>query len=298
MAQGPLITDKPSQHILLTGASGRVGRLVCACWPDVAPDLALTPQYRRDAPPGALRWNPLDGPGVLVDHIAQTRRRPDTIIALAGVTPGPGRDLSLNTALAQATLAAAHDVGVPRVLLASSSAVYGAGCGTSFVEDAPCAPVNAYGVAKCDMEAACDPWRARGLDICALRIGNVAGADALLLNVARGGPGGAVVIDRFADGGGPVRSYIGPATLVAVLATLCRHAGPLPHVLNIAAPVPVAMTALAEAAGARHETRPAPPSAHQRIPLDCRRLEALHNFTVEDSTASEMVQQWQQARVT
>lgn len=287
----------PSRYILLTGASGRVGRMVYHHWPDMAPDLALTPQYRRNAPVGALLWNPLDGPGGLVDHIAQTGRRPRAIIALAGVIPGPGRDLSLNRTIAEATLAAAHDAGVPRVLLASSSAVYGAGCGTPFVEDAPCAPVNAYGTAKRDMEATCGPWRARGLDICALRIGNVAGADALLLNVAWAGAGEAAVVDRFADGGGPVRSYIGPATLAAVLATLCRHAGPLPHVLNIAAPAPVAMTALAEAAGAPYQMRPAPPGAHQHITLDCRCLEALHDFAPADSTASEMVHQWQQARV-
>ncbi|MDZ7711256.1 MAG: NAD-dependent epimerase/dehydratase family protein [Roseovarius sp.] len=284
----------PQHSVLLTGASGRVGRMLRHHWPDMAPDLALTPQYRRDVPPGALSWNPLDGPGALVAH-AQAGHRPGAIIALAGVTPGPGRDLSLNTALAEATLAAAHDAGVPRVLLASSSAVYGAGDGTPFAEDAPCAPVNAYGAAKRDMEAACDPWRARGLDICALRIGNVAGADALLLNVARGGAGCAVVIDRFADGGGPVRSYIGPATLAAVLATLCRHTGPLPEVINIAAPMPVAMTDLAEAAGAPHETRPAPPGAHQRITLDCRRLTALHDFAALDSTATGMVRQWRKA---
>ena len=295
MAQGPLIADRQSRHILLTGASGRVGQMLCHHWPGMAPDLALTPQYRGDAAPGALSWTPLDGPGALVAH-AQAGHRPCAIIALAGMTPGPGRDLSLNRTIAEATLAAAHDAGVPRVLLSSSSAVYGAGCGTPFVEDAPCAPVNAYGAAKRDMEAACDPWRARGLDICVLRIGNVAGADALLLNAGRGGPGGAVVIDRFANGGGPVRSYIGPATLAAVLGTLCRHAGPLPEVLNIAAPVPVAMTDLAEAAGADHKTRPAPPDAHQRITLDCRRLEALHDFAPQDSTATEMVRQWQQAR--
>jgi nucleoside-diphosphate-sugar epimerase len=215
-------------------------------------------------------------------------------VALAGITPGPGRNLGLNRPLAEATLDAGLRAGVTRVLLASSSAVYGAG-GIPFTEDAPCAPVNAYGAAKLEMEAACAPWRARGLDICALRIGNVAGADALLLNVARTGPGGAVVIDRFADGGGPVRSYIGPATLAAVLATLCRHPGPLPEALNIAAPDPVAMTALAQAAGAHIETRPAPRGAHQRITLDCRRLAALHRFAPGDSTPAEMVRQWRAA---
>jgi len=289
------MTETAQNCILMTGASGRVGRMVCHHWPRAVPGLTLVPQYRRDAPPGALAWDPLEGPDALMAHVAETGRRPAAIVALAGVTPGPGRDLSLNTALAEATLDAGLRVGVPRVLLASSSAVYGAGDGTPFAEDAPLAPVNAYGTAKHEMEAACAPWCARGLDICCLRIGNVAGADALLLNADRAGPGGAVVIDRFADGGGPVRSYIGPSTLAAVLATLCRHAGPLPPVLNVAAPRPVAMTALAQAAGARIETRPAPPGAHQRITLDCRRLAALHRFEVDDSTAAGMVRQWHEA---
>lgn len=285
------MADTARHSILLTGASGRVGRMLCASWAEVAPGLALLPQYRGSAPSGAVSWDPLEGPDALLAHVAEAGR-PLAILALAGVTPGPGRDLTLNRTLAEETLDAALQAGVRRVLLASSSAVYGAGDGAPFAEEAARAPVNAYGAAKLEMEEACTPWRARGLDICALRIGNVAGADALLLNVAGAGRGGAVVIDRFADGGGPVRSYIGPATLAAVLATLCRHPGPLPGALNIAAPEPVAMTALAQAAGARAESRPAPVDAHQRITLDCRRLGALHRFVPEDSTAAEMVRQW------
>ncbi|MET4101740.1 UDP-glucose 4-epimerase [Roseovarius sp. MBR-78] len=276
---------KADDHILLTGASGRVGRMVLRSWPQGRQ--ALTAQYRRPHP-GALCWDPLDGPGALLAHADRAGRCFGAVVALAGVVPGPGRDLSLNRTIAEATVDAAAQAGITRVILASSSAVYGAG--EAMDEDAPPAPVNAYGAAKREMETACAPWRARGMEICCLRIGNVAGADALLLNVAGGH--GALVIDRFADGGGPVRSYIGPATLAAVLATLCRHADPLPDVLNIAAPVPVAMTALAQAAGARYETRPAPPEAHQRITLDCRRLAALHHFAPKDSTAAEMVRQW------
>lgn len=277
-------------HILLTGASGRVGRMVLRHWPKAR--LKVTAQYRT-VRPGALCWDPRDGPRALVDHIARAGTVFRAVVMLAGVTPGPGKDLALNRAIAEATLDAAARAGITRVLLASSSAVYGVG--EAMHEDAPCAPVNAYGAAKLDMEAACVAWRARGIETCALRIGNVAGADALLLNVARNGPDRPVTLDIFADGGGPLRSYIGPGTLAEVLETLCLLDGPPPPVLNVAAPQPVPMATLAKAAGAGFRARPAPASAHQRITLDCRRLAALHGFRPADSDPAEMVRQWHEA---
>jgi nucleoside-diphosphate-sugar epimerase len=277
-------------RLVLVGATGRVGRMVAAHWHLNPPaGLAALTQDRAGALPGALAWAPLDGPGPLVAEVA--RGGPvAALVVLAGVVPGPGADLSLNAALAVACLRAAQAAGVRRVLVASSSAVYGAGDGLA--EGAALAPLNPYGAAKVAMEAACDPFRAAGLEVCALRIGNVAGADALLVNVARGG---ALAIDRFADGGGPVRSYIGPGTLAAVLAGLAMHPGPLPPALNIAAPQPVAMADLAAAAGAAWAWVEAPATAAQRITLDCAALARLHPFTPSDSTPAAMVAQWREA---
>lgn len=281
--------DKARGPVLLVGASGRVGRMVLRHWPVAR--VAVVPQYRQDAPRGALLWVPFEGPGALLEHQANAAVPVRALVMLAGVTPGPGRDVRENRAIADATLAAAQAAGIGRVLVASSSAVYGAG--EAFDEDAPCAPVNAYGAAKLEMEAACDAWRDRGLDVCALRIGNVAGADALLQNVADGGA--EVALDMFGDGSGPVRSYIGPRSLAEVLATLSLHEGSLPARLNIAAPVPVTMAALARAAGARIRPCPAPPGAYQRITLDCGRLAALRAFAAEESDPAEMVCQWRAA---
>lgn len=278
--------DKARTPVLLTGASGQVGRMVLWHWPVAA--VPVLPQYRRMAPTGALLWDPMEGPRALIDHQARSGQAFGALVMLAGVVPGAGRDLSHNRSLAEATLAAATRAGIPRVLLASSSAVYGPG--EHITEDAPCAPANAYGAAKLEMEAAAHAWRERGFEVCALRIGNVAGADALLLNVARGT--GKITLDVFADGAGPLRSYIGPRTMAQVLVSLCRHEGELPPALNIAAPDPVTMAALAEAAGAYIRPRPAPPTAHQRITLDCTRLAALHAFAAEDSAPREMVRQW------
>ena len=279
--------------VLFVGASGRVGRMVQCHWRADAPPFAVLMQNRADAPVRGLKWSPLDGPAALVDHI-RLNGPIDAMIMLAGITPGPGKDLELNSALALACVAAAQQAQIGRVLLASSSAVYGVGDGTPLTEAAPTEPVNPYGQAKCAMEMAVAPWRDRGLDLCCLRIGNVAGADALLLNIARLSRQEPVIIDQFADGQGPTRSYIGAGTLAAVLRTLATQTASLPPVLNIGAPEPVSMAALAHAADQPYQFRPAPPQAHQCITLDCTALARLYPFTADDSDPHVMVAQWRE----
>ena len=275
---------------VLAGASGRVGRMLVRHWQSSPPDgLRIVPQYREGGLPGVI-WSPLEGAGPLLQWAA---KHGDVagLMMLAGVTPGQGADLDANAALARAAVDAARAVGVRRVLVASSSAVYGAGVGHPLDEDAPTLPVNDYGRAKLAAEAACAD--ADDLDLCCLRIGNVAGADALLRNAVHARTDAPLRLDRFADGGGPIRSYIGPATLAHVLETLARQPEPLPRVLNIGAPQPVAMQALAEAAAAPHVMVDAPATALQHITLDCTRLAALHGFAPDDSDAAGMVAQWQ-----
>lgn len=284
------------RQILLTGASGRVGRMVLRHWQELDSARAdITPQYRDAARPGALFWDPKDGPRALIEHMERSGAAFDALVMLSGVTPGTGRDVGANPIIADNTLAAAHSAGISRVLVASSSAVYGAGNDRPLDEDAPCAPINAYGAAKLEMEAVCDRWRERGIETCALRIGNVAGADALLLNVGRKCPALPVTLDIFGDGAGPIRSYIGPRSMAEALETLCLHADPPPARLNFAAPHPVTMAALANAAGAPIRPRPAPEGAHQRITLDCSRLVERHAFSPSDSSPIEMVRQWRAA---
>lgn len=287
-----------SLPVLLVGASGRVGRMVAQHWGHGPGSLPLVPQARRaGGASGALVWDPLAGPDGLV-QAAAAKGGFRAMIMLAGVTPGPGKDLDMNQTLAEACLDAAEHAGISRVLLASSSAVYGAGAGAPLAEDAPCAPVNAYGAAKLRMEQACTPWRDRGMDLCLLRIGNVAGADALLLNVAKSAPDQPIQIDVFDDGRGPVRSYIGVRTLAQVLQTLSAQHAPLPDVLNIGTPHPVSMDALADAARHPWHARPATGPVPQAITLDCGKLAALYRFEKPDSDPDEMVRQWKESAPT
>jgi UDP-glucose 4-epimerase len=286
----------PQATLLLTGATGRVGRLICAQGRLApAPGLALLAQHRDPARQDGLFWPLLDGPQPLLRHVARAGA-PTAMIVLSGVTPAAGADLSLNTCLALAAVEAAQAAGIGRVLVASSSAVYGAGQGQAMDEASPLAPVNPYGQAKAAMEAALAPYRGKGVEICLLRIGNVAGADALLLNVAAAN-GQPVVIDRFADGHGPLRSYIGAGALWQVLAGLAGHRAPLPPALNIAAPRPLRMEALAQAAGSAFHWRDAPPTAHQSITLDCSRLMQLCPLDPAASRAETMVADWNKSRI-
>lgn len=278
-------------RLLVTGASGRVGRLLRPFWRD-AP-VAL--QWRGTGPlsGGALpgpHWSLMEGPAALLDW-CETHGCPDALLVLSGVTPGGG-DPGLNIALAEAALEGAKAAGIAKVLLASSSAVYGHARATPWHEDDRATPASPYGAAKLAMEQAAARWRGPGLTVCCLRIGNVAGADALLSQIPSEAP---LIIDRFPGGTTPERSYIGPRNLARVLLALADPGLSLPPILNLAAPAPVSMGDLADAAGQRWQPRPAPPEAIARLVLDCRALEALVRFQPADSLPRTLITEWRAA---
>lgn len=268
-------------------------------WPQMigAPNLVVADRQPLPQSERTFLWSPLEGPENLKRYL-QDVPIPSALVMLAGVTPAAGVDeaaLAVNRTLAEACLRAAAECGIGRVLLASSSAVYGVDPqAVAFAETAEPKPISAYGRAKLEMEAVADSARAVGLDVCSLRIGNVAGADALLgpLTGRSVDPSAPLRIDAFADGLGPLRSYIGAATLARVLAALASLPTRLPDVLNVAAPDPVRMVALAKAAGWPHVLQPAPTLAVQSITLDCALLNRLCPMSSDDSAPQVMVEQW------
>lgn len=268
-------------RILHLGASGRLGRLLARAWRGPAGGgLEVVPQWRRaaGAPEGALVWSPLDEP--VPDRIGPV----DVVVDTSGVTRGDPDALGLNVALARAALGAAERLSARRALLPSSAAVYGAG---PFGEDAEPWPLSEYGRSKLAAERTVSGPLATWL-----RIGNVAGADALL----GGNPDGtAVVIDRLPDGRGPRRSYIGPEGLARVLGGLARRAAggaALPPVLNVAAPGAVAMEALAEAAGLAWRHRPAPEGVIAEVALPTAQLESVLPGAAGPADPAAMVAEW------
>jgi nucleoside-diphosphate-sugar epimerase len=129
--------------------------------------------------------------------------------------------------------------------------------------------------------------------VTALRIGNVAGADSLLAPRPGANRAAPLVIDRYPDGGTPRRSYIGPGTLAEALIGLATLPGPLPDVLNIAAPAPIEMADLARAARCAWLPRPRSDTAGRSITLDCTRLWGLLPAPAEASDPQAMVRQIQ-----
>ncbi len=279
-----------SAPVLVLGGSGRIGRLLARAWQGAAgyPDLLVRWQSRQSTDrAGWAQFDPLDDPEALM----QAAGGCSAILVLAGVTPAPGRvaeSFRANIDLALAAVAAADRVGVPRVLLCSSAAVYGVAATQegALREDGPTAPTSDYGRAKLDMERQARR-AARVAAVTSLRIGNVAGADQLL------GPGRRdVMLDVFKDGQGPRRSYIGPGALARVLAQLLTHPGPLPGCLNLAAPGAVDMADLLRSAQIPFTSRPAPEALPARVELDVSRLATLVPLSGKDGTAVEIVRDW------
>lgn len=263
--------------LLIPGANGRLGRLLYRAWAK-APIPGWRPVWCARAPgPGIdTVWAPGD----------PAPCQAGAVLALWGVVPGRG-DLADNTALARAAMALGRQSGAGRVLHCSSAAVYGPG--TTLSEEMPCAPANAYGAAKLAMEAAIA--EEAGPETCALRLANVVGADSLFTALESGAP---MVIDRFADGLGPRRSYAAPTGILRAVSSLLQ-AETLPKVINVAQPGTVGMDALTRAAGREFTWREAPEGALAEVVLDTRHLQALTGDSTP-GTPEALIAEWQELR--
>jgi nucleoside-diphosphate-sugar epimerase len=280
-----------ANRVLVVGATGRIGTLLRPFWQNTKTNNEYVYQTRTANPDYDITWSPLEGSAPFKRNLSGPPPY-SAILLLAGVVPGSNVDFSLNAALANAVLATACKVAIPRVLLASSSAVYGSYKNQPYSELDSVKPSEPYGKAKLEMEQICDRWRLEGLDISCLRIGNVAGADALLTNIDNK----PILLDCFENGRGPTRSYIGPLSLAQTLDSLLSLSEPLPEIINVAAPHPVEMESLLEAASIDWRYRKVSHNTGQTITLDCARLKALRPFSEQESTAREIIRQWRSVK--
>lgn len=253
--------------LVVLGAGGRLGRLLAPAWP------ADVVQYTR---------TDLD----IFDTAALTSalRGSRAVLCLAGVTNGSDRPMAMNVTLAERTLDAAVKARCGPVFLMSSAAVYGRQSGRLSEETVP-APLSDYGQSKVAMERMAADHTHPSVT---LRLGNVAGADAIL-----GGWRPGFALDVLDGGNTPERSYIGPRTLARVLGTLSRL-GDLPPCLNIAAPGTVAMGELLDAAGLGWTPRRPDDTVIAKVTLDTMRISTFIDWHPEDSTAVAMVREWKE----
>lgn len=171
---------------------------------------------------------------------------PDAVVLhLAGVIRGSEEELARNVAMIKPLLEACAASGARGLLFASTAAVYpqeGEAAQESDVD-----PVNAYGRSKLEAEIALEAGAGR-LPWTALRLGNIAGADALL-----GQNRDSYQLDPVPDGGaGPLRSWIGPQSLARVIENLVEklYSGEsLPKAINVAAQPALRMGDILDAAG-------------------------------------------------
>ncbi len=147
-------------------------------------------------------------------------------------------------------------------------------------------PLGDYGRAKLEAEEILrQPGSGFGLTI--LRLGNVAGADALLSSARQG----VVVLDPIpGQSGGPERSYIGPKALAAALQHLLTSAAQgdtLPEILNLAQEPALPMADLLTAFGATWRFGPPREAAIPRVALSVTRLKTC--IDLPEATASGIV---------
>lgn len=272
-------------RILVTGSGGRLGRLLRQVWVD-DPGARIAWQSRQGGT-GTCLLDPLTDRAALV----RAAEGADAILALAGVVRGDRAALARNSDLAVAAARAAHAAGARAVLIASSAAVYGAAKPPQ-CEDGDVAPVSDYGRAKLAMEeAALAVAQEIDVSVCALRIANVAGADALLA----GNDGRIPVPLDLLDGRALRRSYVGPRALASILMQLCDRVADgerLPDRLNVALEGAVGMDALLGAAGRQWVGRPAADGAIAEVELDVTRLKRLAALPHDGADAAAIVADW------
>lgn len=274
------LTTRPK--LLVLGGTGRLAAMLRR-WDTGAFQITWGVRQGHDPAPDRVVLDARTDPLALAEACA----RADVILDLSGPSTNPARDYPGFGAIPALARAVGHAAAGKPLFWMSSGAVYGP-CRRAR-EDAPLSPVTAYGLAKIRGEAEL----AGRSGLCCLRLGNVAGADALL-GAAR--PGVPVELDVFADGRSPLRAYIGPKTLVESLFLLlgqaCAGKG-MPPVLNLAAPGPgVEMAALLEAANLRWRARKAPDDAVAEVTLDTKVLSAHVPLDASAGTVEALVREW------
>lgn len=166
--------------VFVTGAAGFSGRHLCACLAGIrATGVECVGLVRRDR--GALPAGTRTVTGDLLEKesMAAVVREvvPDCTVHLAGALRGNPDALLTSNAAGTANLIEAHRRHAPgaRIIVVSSSAVYGDAGEGPIPEDTPFRPVSAYGESKVAQERIALDAALDGLSIAIVRPFNLAG---------------------------------------------------------------------------------------------------------------------------
>jgi UDP-glucose 4-epimerase len=174
-------------NVLVTGGAGYIGSHVVWALLDAGHSVVvvddLSTGVRENLPADLPFVEARAGSGEPVDA-ALHEHDVDTIIHFAGsiVVPesveNPLKYYDNNVSQGVNLLKTAVEAGVKRFVFSSTAAVYGEPESNPITESTPKAPINPYGHSKLMFEQVlADTSAAHGLDYCALRYFNVAGAD-------------------------------------------------------------------------------------------------------------------------
>lgn len=274
-------------QVFVTGADGRLGRMLRDIWSADTQQFQSVWSSRNAGSSKVVGWD-------IETNCATEIAQGSVILHLAGVLRGDAVNLQANSRMALRVCKAAQKAGARHVFLASSAAVYGSSSG-DLVEVLAPSPRSDYGHSKLAMERDALCWAQNAgpnaPGVTCLRIGNVLGADALFGHVSDQKP---IRLDPVSGtSGGPVRSYIGPKSFAACIASLLTRAwsgADLPSILNIAAPAPVLMADLLNAAGLPFRFGPPNTDVIAKVCLSTKRLERL--VRLPQMTAADLVDEW------
>lgn len=176
-----------ARPVLLAGAGGPVGRAIAAAFRLGGAEVVLTSRSSR---PGMLALD-TDDPGSVRDLLTEVR--PSTVVFLARPADPSPAELDGVMAAAARFMAECERVGVGRVLLASSAAVYGTDARTPRRETDPAPAPSPYAQLKLRAERGFAEAAGDRVAFLSLRIFNIYG------------PGMASsLVNRLALGEGPV----------------------------------------------------------------------------------------------
>ena len=201
------------------------------------------------------------------------------VVSTLGVTSGSEEALAENVRLTRFAQEIGASVGARRVFHFATGAIYAPSAQT-LTEDSETVPRHAYGRSKLMAELAVPAARAHRATF--LRLGNVAGADALFRAFSRNE---LVTLDRFSDGRGPQRTYVAPDDLVKVLIHLMyNRVEELPHALNVGGRVPVDMAEIVKARNIPMQRVAAPATA---LPIQWLSVDRLSGLGITMSKSSD-----------